>query len=101
MLRKERIELVTGCCLEKKEYKTTWETTTQEHWVSPATLEFCVDEELVDLYLEKVPQALYACGAGVVEGFGMNFFKHMSGSFSAIIGLPLFELRQRLKKVGF
>lgn len=100
--RKEPIELATGCCLDKKEFcDGTWKTIAKEHWVTPVNLEFCVDEELVDLYLEKTPHALKVCGAGMIEDFGMNFLKRVDGSYSAIIGLPIFELRQALKKLGF
>ena len=41
------------------------------------------------------------CGAGVIEGIGQAFLKNINGSYTAVIGLPLFELRQALKKIGF
>lgn len=102
LLRQEKIELATGCCLDKKVYDgSCWKTIDQQHWVTPATLEFSVEEELVDLYLEKMPHALHACGSGAIEDFGLNFLKQIDGSFTTIMGLPLFELRQALKKIGF
>jgi septum formation protein len=98
----EPIELVTACVLVKKEISgDKWVTIDKEEWVTPVNLEFCVDEESVDLYLKKMPQALNACGAGIVEDFGLNFLKKIDGSFTAVLGLPLFELRKRLKKLGF
>jgi len=100
--RNEMIELVTACCLEKKEFlENGWHTIASKHWTTPATLEFSVDENLVDLYLEKMPHAMNACGAGIIEGFGFNFLKSVSGSFTAVLGLPLYELRQALKDIGF
>jgi len=99
---KEPIELATGCCLDKKEYKNNkWVTVEKEHWVTKAMFEFCVTEKDVGLYLKKVPQALYACGAGIVENFGVNFLRRVEGSYTAITGLPLYELRQALKKLSF
>ena len=96
----EPLELVTACCLDKKEFRATeWVTVKKKHWVTKATLEFCVDKDSVDNYLEKVPNAMFACGAGIIEGFGLNFLKNMNGSFSAIMGLPLFELRQALREL--
>jgi len=44
---------------------------------------------------------MYCCGAGMVEGFGASFLKSINGSYSAVIGLPLFELRDALKKLDF
>ena len=112
LIRKESVEVVTGCCLEKKDrvnkagntqrWNTRrWNTVQSEHWVTGATLEFCVDEEMVDLFLEKTPQALHACGAGIIENFGFNFLRRVNGSYTAILGLPIFELRQALNKLGF
>jgi septum formation protein len=97
----EPLELVTACCLDKKEFrKDSWITIEKKHWTATAKLEFCVEQDSVQTYLEKVPDAMFACGAGVIEGFGLNFLKSMNGSFSAIMGLPLFELRVALKELS-
>ena len=102
LMREEPIELVTGCCLEQKKCTdNVWQTVAQKHWTTPVTLEFCVADEEIDLYFEKMPHALAACGAGIIEDFGMNFLKRIDGSFTAILGLPLFELRLKLKEMGF
>jgi len=102
MLCKEPIDLATACCLEQKKWNGThWVTTIKEQWITPAILEFCVEEDEVDAYLEKTPNVLEACGGGKIEDFGLNFLKRIDGSFSTILGLPLYQLRIRLKKIGF
>lgn len=40
-------------------------------------------------------------GAVTIEEFGMQFVKEIHGSYSNIIGLPLFEVRHALKTLGF
>ncbi len=102
LMQTEPIELVTGCCLEKRKWaNNTWQTASKKHWTMPATIEFCVPDEEMDLYFEKMPYALSACGAGIIEDFGLNFLKRIDGSFTAVLGLPLFELRRELKAMGF
>lgn len=101
LVSQEEIELATGCCLERKEFNGSWKTIEKNHWVTPATFEFSIDKTELDIYFKKLPQALHACGAGIVEEFGLNFLKRVYGSFTTILGLPLFELRDALKKMNF
>ena len=101
-LRDESAEVVTGCCLEKKIWDgTTWQTHEARLWTTRAVVEFFIDEDSVDEYLTKVPQAYNSAGSAIIEGFGQNFFKSIQGSHTATRGLPIFELRQTLKALGF
>ena len=97
----EPIDVLTACCLEKKVFSKVWETTEKEHFVVETTIEFCVQENEFDWYIKKLPHALHSCGAGIIEDFGLNFLKKIKGSFTSVMGLPLFELRTALKKIGF
>lgn len=101
-ISQESIEIVTGCCLERM-VKTAdgWSVEQFNHWTSTAVAEFYVDPERIDLYFEKSPMALYACGACVIEGPGQSFLKNFSGSYSGAVGIPLFELVQALKAMRF
>ena len=102
LLCEEPVDLATGCCLEKKQYDgKQWNTIVSKHWVTMAILEFCVEEEWVDRYFKKLPHTIHSCAAGAVEEFGLNFLKNIEGSFTATLGLPLFELRQKLKLMNF
>ena len=102
-MRHEVVEVVTGCCLQK--YGTSVHGThvvASATWTTGALIEFHVDEEFIDAYFDKEPYALSAAGSCIVDsGYGQSFFKRITGSYSAVIGLPLFELRQELLKMGF
>lgn len=92
----------TSCVIQKY----TW--TIQKGWIlkktkeiySKSTAKFYVTKESFDEYFQKLPIALYVCGAGVIEGFGSQFLKNFKGSYSGALGLPLFEVKETLKKLG-
>ncbi len=65
-----------------------------------AYYEFEVPEECIVRYL-AVSYGMKAAGAITIEGYGAQFLKKVEGSYSAIIGLPLFELREALQKLDF
>jgi septum formation protein len=105
MLAEERqgvVEITTGCCFEKLVVRDgAWTMDRLEYFTSQSLAEFYVDEDAVDVYLNTIPMAIQCAGAGVIEGFGLSFLKSFQGSYSGAIGLPLYELRQVLKKHGF
>ena len=103
LVGREPIEVVTGCCLEKMVIGADgqWETSQSSHWTTQALVEYVVEPELIDAYLDATPLALHACGASIVEGYGQNFLKSIQGSYTAVLGLPLFELRHELKRLNF
>lgn len=105
MIASERngpVEVTTGCCLEKFYFNNgQWELETSAHWTTCTLIEFFVDEDCVDLYLEELPIALQCSGAGVIEGHGLSYLKSIQGSYTGAIGLPLYELRQALRKLEF
>lgn len=101
-LRSEVTTVLTGCCLQKHIYRDgLWHLEASSTWVGSAEVEFHVDEEAMDGFFEREPVLLAAAGAAIIEGYGQLFFKRINGSHSAVIGLPLFELRQELKNMGF
>lgn len=102
ILRDEPAEVATGCCLEKKIWNgAAWQTHDARLWTISAVVEFFIDEDSVDEYFKKMPQAFQSSGTAIIEGFGQNFFKSIQGSYTATKGLPIFELRQTLKTLGF
>lgn len=59
--------------------------------------------EISDLEIEQYwatgePQD--KAGAYAIQGLGGMFVKHISGSFSAVVGLPVFEVTQLLNEFG-
>lgn len=91
----------TAFYLDKKKWQAgEWVTHDRIHSVVTSQYIFDVPDIWVDRYFES-SNGLQASGAIAIEGYGMQFLKMISGSYSTIIGLPLYELRQALEKMGF
>lgn len=98
----EKLLVMSGHCLVKLQWQAeAWQIVEQKVWASGAEAIFSVPEEEIDLYLERCPGALHSSGAGVIEGFGNNYFKYINGSYSAVKGIDLFQVRANLKSFGF
>lgn len=91
----------TSFCLDKKVYKNnTWQT---DQRIVRAVSSYCifnVPDEWIDNYIQN-SGALQATGGITIEAFGMQFLEKVEGSYSTILGLPLFELRESLTELGF
>jgi septum formation protein len=93
--------LSTAFCLDKKIWRNgQWQLIKRIERVVNAEYLFVIPDEWIDLYLEK-SIALNTAGAIAVEDFGVQFLKVVDGSYSAIIGLPMFELHEALTTLGF
>ncbi len=93
--------LCTAFCLDKKIWQSGgWITIERIADIVSAEFLFIVPDEWINIYLENTP-FLDVSGAIAVEKYGNQFLKTVHGSYSTIIGLPLFEVRQALEKVGF
>ncbi|MCK4651441.1 Maf family protein [Candidatus Babeliales bacterium] len=103
MYYKEPVNIITGCCLEKRIFENNnWVIKDKNYWTTNAIVEFLVDEQSLDLYFKKIPDILRIAGGVMIEhDFGQQFCKSINGSYSAIIGLPLFELKQALRNMEF
>jgi len=53
----------------------------------------------IDAYI-KTGEPLDKAGAYAVQGYGSVFVKRTEGNFFTIMGLPIYELMQELKKFG-
>ncbi len=93
--------LCTGFCLDKKAWKNGgWQTVDRIEQVVHASYKFIIPDEWIETYLEKSP-GLNCSNAIAVEQYGGQFLKEVQGSYSAIVGLPLYEVREALEKLGF
>lgn len=96
------VSIQTGCTIAVKQWDgITWNTIQQKTITVGALVEFVVPVDQMENYFTHEPNALNACGASVVDSFGQCFFASMNGSYSAILGLPLFEVRKILHEFGF
>ena len=88
-------------CLERKLFtQGSWRT--QEH-VLEYDRAYCVvdvPDQFLDFYLDQVPFTKVSGGI-TIEGFGEQFVKEVNGSYSAIVGLPMYKLRDALYNLGF
>lgn len=90
----------TAFCLERKMYTNgKWVTEKQMVKFVHAEYYFEVPDEFIDDYIQH-SGALEAAGAITIED-GPQFLKSVSGSYSAIVGLPMYELWQALTELGF
>lgn len=90
----------TAYCLEKRIYTNgIWKTSKQILGYAEATYEFEVPDEYIVSYIEK-SGALDAAGAIKIED-GLQFLKSVHGSYTAIIGLPMYHLWDHLLQLSF
>lgn len=58
-----------------------------------------LNEQLLDAYL-LTGEAIDKAGAYAIQGVAAQFIKNIKGSYSSIMGLPLYETTELLKLVG-
>lgn len=93
--------LSTAFCLEKRIWNDEeWHTINRIERVVSAEYQYNVSDQEIDYYLDH-SLGMKASGAIAVEGFGLQFLEHVKGSYSTIIGLPLYELREALHQLDF
>ncbi len=91
----------TAFCLDCKVWKNgSWHLEQRIDRYVEAYFEFEIPDHLIEHYIES-SRCLETAGAIVIEGYGFQFLKRVDGSFTTILGLPLFEVREALHEVGF
>ena len=96
-------QIATAMTVQKftKTAQNKWKRTGKKSHYSKATAHFYVQDAEIDEYFNQLPFAIFACGSGVVEDFGGQFLKSFNGSYSGALGLPIFELKEILTKLGY
>ena len=90
----------TAFCLDKKIWRdNVWQTAQRIERYAQGSCSFNVPDEWLDIYLAQ--PFIYSSAETVSQGFGAQFVKEIHGSYTAIIGLPMFELRQALTEIDF
>lgn len=73
----------------------------EEMAVSESTVTFAaLDEQAIAAYLSHA-EYVGKAGGYALQGRAAMFVSHLAGSFSGVVGLPLFETAQLLRSVGF
>ncbi len=92
----------TSFCLEKKIWQNGgWQLSERIIDYVQATYEFDMPDAWIEKYLTAVPHYLQISGSLTIEGFGAQFLKRIDGSYTTIIGLPMFQVREALEKLDF
>jgi septum formation protein len=97
------IQVVSGCCLKKfsRLANGQWHETHERIFAESAEIFYALPANMLEWYFTAVPDFLSAAGGARVEGPGAQFVQWVRGSYTAIMGLPMFELRQELEAIGF
>lgn len=99
---REGARVVTGVCVERRiAVAGVWVCDERVVTTVITEIDLAIADDEIDRYFREHPIALQAAGAIAVEEYGMQYVRAMRGSPTNVIGLPLFEVRQALKKLGF
>ncbi len=91
---REGTTVSTGFCIRKMQYEdATWHIIDEHAGVVAADIWINIPEQWINDYFIKQPYA--------IEGYGLQFLERIVGSYTAVIGLPMFELRNALSDLGF
>ena len=91
----------TGFCIEKRIFQNNqWITIESHNEVVTAESVFNVPDTWTNRYLEY-SLGMVASGAVAIELYGGQFLQSINGSYSAMVGLPQYEVRIALEKYGF
>jgi septum formation protein len=93
--------LATAFCLEKRIFISgQWETQDRTIECVETRYIFDIPDQFIDEYLKQTI-ALKVAGGMYIEEYGCQFLKLVDGSYSTILGLPMYELRIVLQKLGY
>ncbi|BBL76633.1 Maf family protein [Methylomagnum ishizawai] len=74
-----------------------------QHWealsISTVAFRILMPAEIAAYWASGEPQG--KAGAYAIQGRGARFIRHIAGSYSGVMGLPLFETAELLEKTGF
>ncbi len=103
MLKAARGGMRTGTafCLDRKVWQVDkWQLDKRIIQFVESHYHFNVPDSWLEVYLDQ-SLGLKASGAIAIEGYGSLFLQSVNGSYTAIVGLPIFEVREGLQKMGF
>jgi septum formation protein len=102
MLRDNPGIVGTAFCLDKKKFhEGQWTVQKRVIRYADASFKLDIDDHWIEIYCEQYPDFLSVAGALTVETYGAQFLKSLCGSYSAALGLPMFELREALEESDF
>lgn len=101
-LRDGPCRVATGFCCGRFSWDgAVWREQVVHCQVVAADVEIGITDAWIATYLARHPNALQTAGVLVVEGFGAQFVKAVHGSYTTVLGLPVYEVRCALEQSGF
>ena len=98
---RDGMRLCTAFCLDKKVWRNgKWELLDRATEIVSAEYVYYIPDEWIESYLTN-SYAMQCSGAIAVDGMSGLFLKDIQGSYTAMVGLPLFEVHRALEKFGF
>lgn len=99
-------ETCTAFCVDKRVWKSgAWQIEDRVFGSASAQYIFDVPEDEIERYFKLSIDAginyMNVSGAVAIEEFGAQYLKTISGSYTAVVGLPVYEVKQALGKLGF
>lgn len=96
----------TAFCLDKRKWSgSSWELDKRIVKFVEAQYIFDVPDHWIERYFELSIDAginyMNVSGAVAIEEFGAQFLKSLNGSYTAVVGLPMYELREALDELEF
>ena len=97
----------TGMCIDRKKWiDGAWVNEKRILSYAGATYVFDVPDKYLEQYLDDLPKftgvtCTQVSGGVAIEGYGNRFLKFLDGSYTAVVGLPLYEVQQSLEALGF
>lgn len=95
--------MVTGTafCLDRRRWRDgAWQLDERIVKYVQATYIFAIPDAWIERYCEQTAVTMCS-GAIAIEGYGGLFLKEIHGSYTTIVGLPLYEVREALEEIGF
>jgi septum formation protein len=92
----------TAFCLDKKKFDgSSWVVEERVLGYAETAYELDMPDGWIERYLDHTPHYLQISGSITVEGYGAQFLKSITGSYTTVLGLPLFQLREGLEQLNF
>jgi septum formation protein len=93
--------LCTAFCLDKRVWRSgAWAVEKRITKCVTSEYLFFVPDAWIETYLDN-SIGMQASNAIAIEGYGGQFLQWVRGSYTTIVGLPMFELREALEEIGF
>lgn len=94
--------IATAFCLHKKQFSQgSWKVVGHKEQCVVSRCDFDVSDAWLERYFKESVIGFEAAGGMATEAYGMQFLRTIEGSYSAVIGLPLFEVREALDGLAF